>query len=630
MSKLNRGAPIASGKYNAIISKPVNPHHNNENVIYYHHLDGMNDIRHPYIMIGAYAHRLKKLDYSDLQFNYLYMNNDDRIMHKLDVGEKCCYLPIVCPSVVSKISVVIMDADKKTSVQISADEIPKNISNILHKRFDHTVVNLDTDPIISDGPKIYRVKIFSFSDNITTKYAFVEEKTEFIVVNQEKNNSCLRITSIDYQTIGIGGLTNEFRRIVERLLLTRLISSELLKKTGVRHPKGVILYGPPGCGKTLIARNIGKAIGCVEKNIDVVNGPEILSKYVGQSEENIRSKFQRAKSRPEELFILIFDEIDAIAAKRSSGDTHRHNDQVLTQILTMMDGVDEINNLIIFGLTNRLDILDPAILRPGRFDLHLNISMPNYEGRYEILMIHTESPRENGLFDTSVDLHEIARQTENFTGAELAQLVQSTVSRVIDQNIDYTNISQSAKQIKTIRIKQADFLVVLHEMIPALKPPSTLLQDLALKIRKKFTKSDIDLYYHILEYYNCQQRPIISCICGKPKSGKTSIVCKVAGEYRSLNTQYIDSYIFLRSSNTARIDYLIDVFESPTPGLIIMDNFENIIEFVSEHNFNNTVFHTIKTLLCNTIHHVIITTSYYDRLASMTIFDDVENVFVIQ
>jgi vesicle-fusing ATPase len=218
------------------------------------------------------------------------------------------------------------------------------------------------------------------------------------------------------------------------------------------------LYGPPGTGKTLIARQIGKMLNAREPKI--VNGPEILSKYVGASEENIRKLFADAekeviidlvlgftprsyfhdqyKEKQDEsgLHIIIFDELDAIFKQRGSkNDGTGVGDSVVNQLLSKMDGVDQLNNILIIGMTNRMDMIDEALLRPGRLEVHMEISLPDETGRAQILNIHTSKMRANGVMDLDVDLLELAALTKNFSGAEILGLIKSATSFAFNRHV---------------------------------------------------------------------------------------------------------------------------------------------------------------------------------------------------
>ena len=178
----------------------------------------------------------------------------------------------------------------------------------------------------------------------------------------------------DPEQMGIGGLDNQFATIFRRAFSSRLYPADIVKELGVKHVKGLLLYGPPGTGKTLIARSIGKML--TDREPKVVNGPEILNRYVGQSEENIRELFAEARAEMDEkgdnsgLHIIIFDEIDAICKSRGTvGGGTGVADTVVNQLLSMIDGVNALNNVLVIGMTNRKDLLDQALLRAGRLGM---------------------------------------------------------------------------------------------------------------------------------------------------------------------------------------------------------------------------------------------------------------------
>ena len=196
----------------------------------------------------------------------------------------------------------------------------------------------------------------------------------------------------NFEDIGIGGLNLELIDIFRRSLSTRAIKKSIAEKLGVRHVKGILLYGPPGTGKTLIARKIGGLISHIEPKI--VNGPEIMNKYIGQSEENIRNLFKEAiddhkkNSDDSNIHVIIFDEIDAICKERGSSSTQSNvTDSIVTQLLSFIDGVNQINNIFIIAMTNRKDLLDPALLRAGRIEVHIQIGLPDQKGREQICVL---------------------------------------------------------------------------------------------------------------------------------------------------------------------------------------------------------------------------------------------------
>lgn len=246
-------------------------------------------------------------------------------------------------------------------------------------------------------------------------------------------NSVVR-PDFKFEDMGIGGLDKEFSDIFRRAFASRIFPPGLAEKLGIQHVRGILLYGPPGTGKTLIARQIGKMLNAREPK--VINGPEVLNKFVGQSEENIRKLFADAEKEQKEkgdesgLHIIIFDELDAVCKQRGSGAGGGTGvgDSVVNQLLSKLDGVEQLNNILLIGMTNRKDMIDEALLRSGRLEVHMEISLPDEPGRKQILNIHTTKMRENGKLGPDVDIAELARQTRNFSGAEISGLVKSASS----------------------------------------------------------------------------------------------------------------------------------------------------------------------------------------------------------
>jgi vesicle-fusing ATPase len=234
----------------------------------------------------------------------------------------------------------------------------------------------------------------------------------------------LFVSGFNFADLGIGGLDREFSNIFRRAFASRVFSPAVVAKLGIKHVRGILLYGPPGTGKTLIARQIGKMLNSKEPKI--VSGPSILNKYVGQSEENIRALFADAEAEYKErgddsdLHIIIFDEIDAICKQRgTTGGGTGVGDTVVNQLLAKMDGVDSLNNVLVIGMTNRKDMIDEALLRPGRLEVHMEIGLPDEAGRKQILLIHTQKMRDNKFLDEDVNLDVIAKEIKNFSGADI-------------------------------------------------------------------------------------------------------------------------------------------------------------------------------------------------------------------
>uniref|UniRef100_A0A8C0I5Y6 Vesicle-fusing ATPase n=1 Tax=Balaenoptera musculus TaxID=9771 RepID=A0A8C0I5Y6_BALMU len=275
----------------------------------------------------------------------------------------------------------------------------------------------------------------------------------------------------NFEKMGIGGLDKEFSDIFRRAFASRVFPPEIVEQMGCKHVKGILLYGPPGCGKTLLARQIGKMLNAREPK--VVNGPEILNKYVGESEANIRKLFadaeeeQRRLGANSGLHIIIFDEIDAICKQRGSmaGSTGVH-DTVVNQLLSKIDGVEQLNNILVIGMTNRPDLIDEALLRPGRLEVKMEIGLPDEKGRLQILHIHTARMREHQLLSADVDIKELAVETKNFSGAELEGLVRAAQSTAMNRHIKAsTKVEVDMEKAESLQVTRGDFLASLENDI---------------------------------------------------------------------------------------------------------------------------------------------------------------------
>ncbi|WP_434797663.1 ATP-dependent zinc metalloprotease FtsH [Terrisporobacter vanillatitrophus] len=234
-------------------------------------------------------------------------------------------------------------------------------------------------------------------------------------------------------------------------------------KMGAKIPKGILFYGPPGTGKTLLASAVA---GETDSSFFNVTGSEFVEKYVGVGAKRVRTLFEKA--RKEAPSIIFIDEIDAIGARRHS-ESNNEKDQTLNQLLVEMDGFNKDDNIIIVGATNRLDLLDEALLRPGRFDRHIRINSPNYNSRYEILKVHTK----NKPLHKEVDLKLLARKTHGFNGAHLANIAnEAAIYAVRDNSSEITTyhfdkaierVIAGIEQKNSVLIEKEKKIVSFHE-----------------------------------------------------------------------------------------------------------------------------------------------------------------------
>ena len=229
-------------------------------------------------------------------------------------------------------------------------------------------------------------------------------------------------------------------------------SPEKYQKMGAKIPKGILFYGPPGTGKTLLASAVA---GETNSSFFNVTGSEFVEKYVGVGAKRVRTLFEKA--RKEAPSIIFIDEIDAIGAKRHL-ESNNEKDQTLNQLLVEMDGFNKDSNIIIIGATNRLDLLDDALLRPGRFDRHIHISSPNVKTRYEILKVHTN----NKPLDKTVDLDLLAKKTHGFNGTHLV-ITSEHFDRALERVIAGVESKSSAlieKEKKIVSYHEAGHALV--------------------------------------------------------------------------------------------------------------------------------------------------------------------------
>merc|ERR1719300_337337 len=292
----------------------------------------------------------------------------------------------------------------------------------------------------------------------------------------------------DFSKMGIGGLDEEFNSIFRRAFASRVFPPEIMEQLGCSHVKGILLHGPPGTGKTLMARQIGKMLNAKEPKI--VNGPEIFNKFIGESEANIRKLFEEAEDDERRLgvnsplHIIIFDEIDAICKKRGSEHGMSGvNDTVVNQLLSKIDGVDRLNNILVIGMTNRPDMIDDALTRPGRLEVQVEIGLPREDGRVQILNIHTNVMKQNKKLADDVNMAELAALTKNFSGAELEGLVRAAQSCALNRLVKAdAKVEVDLEAAEELLVTRADFLHALkHDVKPALGSAEDLLQGFLLR-----------------------------------------------------------------------------------------------------------------------------------------------------
>jgi len=264
------------------------------------------------------------------------------------------------------------------------------------------------------------------------------------------------ISKVSYEDIG--GLHEEIRRVREMVELP-LRHPELFQRLGIEPPKGVLLLGPPGCGKTLLAKAVANES---DANFFSINGPEIMSKFYGESEARLREIFQKAQENAPS--IIFIDEIDAIAPKREevTGEVER---RVVAQLLAVMDGLEGRGNVIVIGATNVPGMLDPALRRPGRFDREVEIGVPDKQGRFEILQIHTRGMPLSG----DIDLNTLSEISHGYTGADLASLCREAAMKALRRYLPEIDLEEERippEILEKMEVRMPDFLEAYREITP--------------------------------------------------------------------------------------------------------------------------------------------------------------------
>ncbi|MFX1319593.1 MAG: CDC48 family AAA ATPase [Promethearchaeota archaeon] len=275
---------------------------------------------------------------------------------------------------------------------------------------------------------------------------------DFVEALREIQPTAMREVTIEVPNVrwdDIGGLEG-IKHKLQQAVQWPIRHPDSFTRLGVEPPRGVLLYGPPGCGKTMLARAVATES---EANFISIKGPEILSKWVGESEKAIREVFRRARHAAPA--IIFFDEIDAIAPSRGTGAGDSHvTERVISQFLTEIDGIQSLKDIVVLAATNRPDLLDPAMLRPGRFDRHIIVPAPDEAARRQIFEIYTK----NMPIAKDVDLDELVKKSQNFAGSDIAACCREAALASLEENMKSTKVTRS------------HFLKAIGEVPPTITP----------------------------------------------------------------------------------------------------------------------------------------------------------------
>ena len=408
---------------------------------------------------------------------------------------------------------------------------PVNDSVTVDKEFTDFVKNRLKGLPITHGDEISVMILgnsMDFKITKTTPKGVVKiDRTTILKISAE--TAVDRKVRVTYEEVG--GLREQVKAMREIVELP-LRHPELFTRLGVEPHSGILLYGPPGCGKTLLAKVLASES---EANMFLINGPEIMNKYYGETEAKIREIFKEAKDNSPS--IIFIDEIDAIAPKREEvyGDVEK---RVVAQLLALMDGLTDRGNVIVLGATNRPEGVDPALRRPGRFDREFEISVPNEDGRLEILLIHTRGMP----VSDDVDLKDLASELHGYTGADIKSLCREAAMKSIRRylpEIDLETEKIPSEVLQSMQIKLMDFYDAMHEVVPTamrefyVERPKVWWKDVGGldKIKKALTDNLIVAMKEPSKFTKMGVKPPRGAlIYGPPGCGKTLLGRAVATE----------------------------------------------------------------------------------------------------
>jgi transitional endoplasmic reticulum ATPase len=432
-----------------------------------------------------------------------------------------------------KVAAVEEEVEAKRVVLAPPEDMPRqvpiNYPGVVNRLIDYPVVKNDLVPIPAGVPFMQAQLVAFKAVVVEPENAIIITKNTQVEFSDKPVAGFEGLKRVSYEDIG--GLKEELQRVRETIELP-MRHPELFSKLGIEPPKGVLLHGPPGTGKTLIAKAVANESGA---HFIPIAGPEIISKYYGESEQKLRELFEEARQNAPS--IIFIDELDSIAPRREdvTGEVER---RVVAQLLTMMDGLEERGQVVVIGATNRVDAIDPALRRPGRFDREIEIGVPNETDRAEILKIHTRGMP----VAKDVELTKLSQQTHGFVGADLAALAREGAIRALRRylpDIDLEADEIPAEVLDRMEVLASDFREALRDVGPSamrevlLEVPHTRWEDVGgLESEKEEVREAVE--YPLTQRARFDrlgiEPPKGVLLYGPPGTGKTLIAKAVATE----------------------------------------------------------------------------------------------------
>ena len=444
---------------------------------------------------------------------------------------------------------------------------------------------LNKRPVVA-GDRIFIPGMTLFAEALP--FAVLQTTPKGIVQVNSDTDIVIKDEAIDDEDVGqsqgityedIGGIGNQLLKVREMIELP-LKHPELFRRLGIDPPKGVLLHGPPGTGKTMIAKAVATETNA---HFTVINGPEIISKYYGESEKQLREIFDdAANNAPAIVFV---DEIDSICPKREdvSGEVER---RVVAQMLTLMDGMQGRDNVIVIGATNRRDAMDPALRRPGRFDREIEIGVPDREGRKEILDVHT---RQMPIAD-DFDVEWVLENSYGFVGADLAALVRESAMKALRRYLPEIDLDEETippEVLEKMEVRMDDFRLAIREIEPsALREIYVEIPDVSwesvgglteIKDRLKESVEWPLTKPELFEHFGIKPpRGIV--LFGAPGTGKTLLAKAIANEAKAnfisiKGPELISKWV---GESEKAIREIFKKAKQSSPSIIFLDEFESI------------------------------------------------------
>ncbi|KAK9997484.1 hypothetical protein SO802_022170, partial [Lithocarpus litseifolius] len=505
----------------------------------------------------------------------------------------------------AELQVVVYKLDK--GVQLNYNKLPQELRN----KFKNQIVTIGQNVSFRIGAYfkvscIRRLEQANECDNVRGK---ITKETKITIRRPKGFTKEIEMRNIEETLIslGIGGIGPTFRSIIQKAFASRFLSPTFCNRHNINHVKGMVLYGPPGTGKTLLMRKLAELLDVVETK--VVNGPELLMKWAGESEKNVRDLFSEARKDYKDngenssLHIIIFDELDSIARRRGQSTQSEMRDGIVNQLLTMIDGFSGINNIFIVGTTNRLDLIDSALLRPGRLELLLEVGAPDEAGRLQILEAHTQNLK-TSLLESDVDLKEIASLTPNWTGADLAGLTRFALSNAINRIMEKTLGQVEEEKIK---VNQDDLKFGIEEQRATKnstvnkleKYRSNVLVPISCVPPLSEACERVDQFAEKL--WHCKSHHFLSCLLAGPSGcGKTTLAAHIVQKNRFKHVNMVQPESMIDFSEKEKSQKLVEIFEDAlkfSSSLIILDDVERLVGYTEDRQYPKAISETLKCLL---------------------------------